>query len=130
MSVRLATAADLPDLEALWRAFEAELPPPLHEDVDRAVELAQIREIVAAGLGWLAEVDGAAVGMVLARRRGSRVGRITDIYVRPAHRRTDVAADYDVTENSDRARVHGFRSAYVFDGLSRDSDHENGLDAR
>ena len=40
------------------------------------------------------------------------------------HRRTDVAADYDVTEDADRARVHGFRSAYVFDGLSRDSDHE------
>ena len=91
MSVRLATAADLPDLEALWRAFEAELPPPLHEDVDRVVELAQIQSIVEDGFGWLAEVDGAAVGMVLARRRGSRVGRITDIYVRPSHRRTGVA---------------------------------------
>ena len=39
-------------------------------------------------------------------------------------RRTDVAAD-DATEDADRARVHGFRSAYVFDGLSRDSDHGN-----
>ena len=36
-------------------------------------------------------------------------------------RRTDVAADDDATEDGDRARVRGFRSAYVFDGLSRDS---------
>ena len=40
--------------------------------------------IVESGLGWVAEKDGAAVGMVLARRRGPRVGRITDLYVRPA----------------------------------------------
>ena len=40
-------------------------------------------------------------------------------------RRTDVAAENDATEDADRARVHGFRSAYVFDGLSRDSDREN-----
>ena len=36
-------------------------------------------------------------------------------------RRTDVVADDDAIEDADRARVHGFRSAYVFDGLSRDS---------
>ena len=40
-------------------------------------------------------------------------------------RRTNVAADDDSTEDADRTRVHGFRSAYVFDGLSRDSDREN-----
>jgi len=40
-------------------------------------------------------------------------------------RRTDVAADDDATEDADRAHVHGFRSAYLFDGLSRDSDREN-----
>ena len=28
MSVRSATAADLPVLEELWRAFTAEVPPP------------------------------------------------------------------------------------------------------
>jgi hypothetical protein len=45
-------------------------------------------------------------------------------------RRPDVAADDDATEDADRTRVHGFRSAYVFDGLSRDSDHENWRPAR
>jgi ribosomal protein S18 acetylase RimI-like enzyme len=91
MSVRSATAADLPVLEELWRAFTVEVPPPDHEPVDEATELAEIRGIVEAGLGWLAEKDGAAVGMLLAQRRGPRVGRITDLYVRPAERRAGVA---------------------------------------
>jgi ribosomal protein S18 acetylase RimI-like enzyme len=91
MTVRHATLDDLPALEELWRAFEAEVPPPAHEDADLATELAEIRAIVESGLGWLAEKDGAAVGMALARRRGPRVGRITDLYVRPAARRSGVA---------------------------------------
>ena len=66
MTVRSATLDDLPVLEELWRAFEAEVPPPAHEDVDVATELAEIRAIVESGLGWVAEKDGAAVGMVLA----------------------------------------------------------------
>jgi ribosomal protein S18 acetylase RimI-like enzyme len=90
-AVRSATADDLPALEELWRAFEAEVPPPAHETVDVATELAEIRDIVDSGLGWLAEKDGIAIGMILARRRGARVGRITDLYVRPAERRAGVA---------------------------------------
>jgi ribosomal protein S18 acetylase RimI-like enzyme len=90
-AVRSATAHDLPALEELWRAFEAEVPPPAHETVDVATELAEIKDIVDSGLGWLAEKDGIAIGMILARRRGPRVGRITDLYVRPAERRAGVA---------------------------------------
>ena len=89
--VRLATIDDLPVLEALWQAFAAEVPPPIHEDVDLATELAEIREIAESGLAWVAESDAAAVGMVLARRRGVRVGRITDLYVVPASRKGGVA---------------------------------------
>jgi ribosomal protein S18 acetylase RimI-like enzyme len=91
MTVRNATLGDLPTLEELWRAFEAEVPPPAHEDADLATELAEIRAIVESGLGWVAEKNGAAVGMALARRRGPRVGRITDLYVRPTARRSGVA---------------------------------------
>ncbi len=91
MTVRSATLADLAVLEQLWRAFEAEVPPPTHEDVDEARELAEIREIVESGLAWIAEKDGAAIGMALARRRGARVGRITDLYVKPGERRGGVA---------------------------------------
>ena len=67
------------------------MPPPAHEEVDDTRELAEIREIVESGFGWVAERDGAAVGMVLARRRGPRVGRITDLFVTPSARRTGVA---------------------------------------
>ncbi len=91
MNVRGATLADLDAIEALWTAFEAEVPPSAHEDVDPATELAEVRAIVESGLAWIAERNGDAVGMVLARRRGSRVGRITDLYVVPAERRAGVA---------------------------------------
>ena len=107
MTVRSATLDDLPVLEELWRAFEAEVPPPAHEEVDLANELAEIRAIVESGLGWLAEEDGAAVGMVLARRRGPRVGRITDLYVRPAARRAGVA----------QALVRDGRGPFAADGV-------------
>lgn len=91
MSVRSATVDDLPALEAFWRAFEAEIPAPQHEEVDAATELGEIREIVESGLGWVAERDGTVVGMALARRRGARTGRLTDLYVTPEARRTGVA---------------------------------------
>jgi ribosomal protein S18 acetylase RimI-like enzyme len=91
MTVRSATLDDLSALEELWRAFEAEVPPPAHENADLATELEEIRAIVESGLGWLAEANGTPVGMALARRRGPRVGRITDLYVRPAARRSGVA---------------------------------------
>ncbi len=91
MNVRTATLDDLATLEELWRAFEAEVPPPAHEASDLATELAEVRAIVESGLGWLAEKDGAAVGMALARRRSPRVGRITDLYVKPEERRFGVA---------------------------------------
>jgi len=102
MTVRSATLDDLPLIEELWRAFEAEVPPPAHEEVDEARELAEIRELVGSGLGWVAEHDGAAVGMALARRRSPRVGRLTDLYVTPEARRMGVA------ENLIRAVVDRF----------------------
>jgi len=91
MTVRSATVDDLATIEALWAAFEAEVPAPEHEDVDHATELAEIRAIVESGLGWVAERNGEAIGMALARRRGARVGRITDLYVVPTERRAGVA---------------------------------------
>ena len=91
MTIRGATPADLATIEALWQAFEAEVPLPPHEEADLATELAEIREAVNSGLGWVAERNGVAVGMALARRRSERVGRITDLYVLPTERRGGVA---------------------------------------
>ncbi|MGZ8687906.1 MAG: N-acetyltransferase family protein, partial [Gaiellaceae bacterium] len=90
-TVRIATVADLAVLEALWRAFEAEVPPPAHVDVDEAQELAEIGEIVRSGLAWLAERHGDVLGMALARRRSPRLARLTDLYVRPEARGHGVA---------------------------------------
>ena len=93
MTIRAATSADAPVLERLWTAFEREVPPPPHVDHDQARELEEIREIVDAGLAFVAEDDeGAAVGFALARRTGSRLGRLTDVYVVPEARRGGVAA--------------------------------------
>lgn len=91
VTVRTATVADLAVLEELWRAFEAEVPPPAHVDVDEAQELAEIREIVGSGLAWLAERHGDVLGMALARRRSPRLARLTDLYVRPEARGHGVA---------------------------------------
>ncbi len=107
MTVRSATLDDLATLEELWRAFEAEVPPPAHEEADLAIELAEIRAMVESGLGWLAETDGVAIGMALARRRGPRVGRITDLYVRPTARRAGVA----------QALIHAVVARFAADGV-------------
>jgi ribosomal protein S18 acetylase RimI-like enzyme len=92
MTVRRATEADLPAVEELWRAFEEEVPPPAHVDVDHAQELTEIREIIDSGLGFIAERDGDIAGFALAHRRSRRIGYLSDLYVRPELRREGVAA--------------------------------------
>ena len=92
MTVRAATAADQPTLEALWRAFAAEVPPPEHVAVDAEHELREIADLVRDGIALLAVGDdGAAVGFALAHRAGFRAGELTDLYVVPAARRAGVA---------------------------------------
>ncbi len=91
MNVRRATDGDLAVLGELWSAFEREVPPPGHVELDRAQELAEIGELVAGGLGFLAEQDG-PVGFTLARVTGPGVARLTDLYVVPEARRDGVAA--------------------------------------
>ena len=92
MTVRAATAADLPALEELWRAFLAEVPPPAHIELDDEMELREIADLVRDGIALLAvDDDGAAVGFALAHRAGFRAGELTDLYVVPSARRSGVA---------------------------------------
>src|SRR5438132_4194338 len=92
MRIRAATDADLPTLEQLWRAFEVEVPEPPWLDADPDTELSEIAEIVAHEIALLAEDDdGSPLGFALARKAGSRLGRLTDLYVAPAARRSGVA---------------------------------------
>jgi ribosomal protein S18 acetylase RimI-like enzyme len=90
--VRAATVDDLPVVEGLWQAFSAEVPPPGHIPIDRSTELDQVHAIVGAGFAFLAEADGEPVGLALARLDGRSLGRLTDLYVVPAARRSGVAA--------------------------------------
>ena len=93
MNIRPATEADLPVLEELWQSFATEVPESPWQDVDPDEELREIAQIVAGEVALLAEDDdGTPLGFVLARREGSRLGRITDLYVAPALRRQGVAA--------------------------------------
>ena len=92
MTIRTATAADATALEELWRAFEREVPPPGHHEVDPETELAEIREIVDSGLAFVAEDGDGLVGFALARLTGARSGRLTDLYVAPEARRGGIAA--------------------------------------
>jgi ribosomal protein S18 acetylase RimI-like enzyme len=92
VTIRTATTADVPVVERLWRSFVDELPPPAHVEFDEARELTEVREAVDAGLAFVAEVDGQPVGFALARRTGSRLGRLTDLYVVPDARRGGIAA--------------------------------------
>ena len=88
MNIRPATEADLPTLETLWRAFESEVPEQPYLDHDPDEELREIAEIVRGEVALLAEDDGGApLGFALARRRGSRLARLTDLYVVPDARR-------------------------------------------
>ena len=92
MTIRAAKPGDAAALEELWREFEREVPAPPRHDVDEAKELAEIRDIVESGLAFLAEEEERALGFALARRTGSRSGRLTDLYVVPEARRGGVAA--------------------------------------
>jgi ribosomal protein S18 acetylase RimI-like enzyme len=92
VSVRRATDADLPVLDAMWREFAREVPPSPHTSVDAAVELEEIREIVASGLGFVHEDDAHVDGFALARAGDGARAVLTDLYVEPAARRRGVAA--------------------------------------
>jgi ribosomal protein S18 acetylase RimI-like enzyme len=91
VNVRAATEADLGTLRELWAAFQHELPEPDWVDLDHDEELGEIADTVRTEIALLAEEDGRALGYALARRRGSRLGRLTDLYVVPAARGGGVA---------------------------------------
>lgn len=91
MTVRRATAADLATLRELWEEFEAEVPEPPHRHQPLDEEWPEVPAYVERHLALLAEVDGKPAGYALARLDGPRVCYLSDLYVRPAHRRRGLA---------------------------------------
>ena len=95
MDVRRAAADDFDAVAELWREFDHEVPPPTHEGpADEEKELAEIREIIASEIAFVAEGDdGSLVGFALARRRGSGFGTLTDLYVARDTRRSGIGTE-------------------------------------
>jgi ribosomal protein S18 acetylase RimI-like enzyme len=92
VTVRDATAADLPRLNELYRAFLDEVPPPEWVDVDVEQELREVADYVQGKIAVVAEENGAVVGFALARREGARELFLPDLYVAPEARRSGLAA--------------------------------------
>lgn len=94
MSVRRAGPADFDAVAEMWREFDHEVPAPIHEGpADQEKELAEVAEILASEVAFLAEEDGEPVGFALARRRTEGLATLTDLYVRQDARRSGVGTE-------------------------------------
>ena len=91
MKIRRAHEADIAEIHALWRRFSREIPAPDYVEVDDAKELREIEEIVRAEVAFVAEAADGLAGFALARRKGRRLGYLSDLYVAPEARRRGVA---------------------------------------
>ena len=95
MRVRRSSPGDYDAVAEMWRMFDHEIPPPVHEgpaDVEK--ELAEVAEILSSEIAFLAEGDdGAAVGFALARRRTPGLGTLTDLFVVRAARRSGIGTE-------------------------------------
>jgi len=87
VTIRSAEAADLATVRELWEALYGEHPEPEHER-KRWEEIAgDVRLAVEEHVVLIAEEDGRAVGFLLGRPKKDRIGYVSDLYVRPDHRR-------------------------------------------
>jgi ribosomal protein S18 acetylase RimI-like enzyme len=94
MSTRRAGPEDFDAIAEMWREFDHEIPPPIHEGpADEEKELAEVAEILASEVALVAEEDGRPVGFALAKRRTASLSTLTDLYVRQDARRSGVATE-------------------------------------
>lgn len=95
MTVRRAGPEDYEAIAALWRDFDHEIPPPIHEGpADQEKELAEVAQILASEIAFVAiDDDGDSVGFALAKRRTAALGTLTDLYVARDARRSGVGTE-------------------------------------
>jgi ribosomal protein S18 acetylase RimI-like enzyme len=86
--IRTATTDDLPLVRELWQAFEAEVPDADWRDDDSEQDLAALEKAIGEGIVLLDD----DVGLAVAMKRGSRLGFLDVVYVKPEARGKDVAA--------------------------------------
>jgi len=87
--IRPATADDLPLVRELWRAFEAEIPEPSWYDDDLEQDLEWLAGAVRDETVLLAD----DVGLAVALMKGTRLGFLEMLYVRPQARGTGLARE-------------------------------------
>jgi ribosomal protein S18 acetylase RimI-like enzyme len=85
--IRNASKDDLPLVLELWRAFDAEIPDAPWRDSDADDDRADFERTFDDHVVLLAD----DVGLAVAKKRGSRVGYLGLLYVRPSARRSGVA---------------------------------------
>jgi ribosomal protein S18 acetylase RimI-like enzyme len=96
VKIRRATEADEALVKELWEEFNAEVPEPAGFDEDEQ----------AAEFVYLAEDDGAVVGVLEASPAGSKRWHVELVHVRPSARRRGVATAL-LRECASDARKHG-----------------------
>jgi ribosomal protein S18 acetylase RimI-like enzyme len=100
--IRAATADDLPLVQELWRAFNAEIPDEPWRDDDLEQDLAWLEQAVREEIVLLADDQGLAVAV----RKGERLGFLDVAYVKPEARRSGIGAEL-VREAVKRLREAG-----------------------
>jgi GNAT superfamily N-acetyltransferase len=87
--IRTATSEDLPLVERLVRAFNAEIPDAAWRDSDVEEDVAALEQAIVEDVVLLAD----DVGVAIASKSGERVGFLDILYVAPGARGTGIAAD-------------------------------------
>jgi GNAT superfamily N-acetyltransferase len=87
--IRIATSEDLPLVERLFRAFNAEIPDAAWRDDDTDADAARLEKAVAEDVVLLAD----DVGLAVASKTGARLGFLDILYIAPEARGSGIAAE-------------------------------------
>ena len=104
--IRDATHDDLELVKDLWREFEAEIPDADWRDDDSAHDVAELEQAIGKNVVLIAEEEGAPLGLAVAAMKGSRLGFLYLLHVRPQARGSGIATEL-VREAATQLRARG-----------------------